>query len=367
MKEGKLKHLKFLPGILLDKKNGLQPLPFDHRDFKTEDLGWGFGYTPKFPEKINETLSVKDQGSTSCCQWFATGTGKEPDEGVILSIRSLVIAGKELGLVGNYGSSNLRSGQKVLQQIGIMEEKDCPDMYFERSTWNQLLNYKLDKELAIKHKIKSFHIASSLDDIYKVLDDGGRLTTGVAWYSGFNMSGGFQSPWIISKNIGWQVGGHAILIKGYKKNYQGKKVFVCQNSYNKSYGDNGNFYVEEAFAKTNMFDKYGCFTNLDVEIDIAKFLNNNNGKNVKQPNSPVIYRIEGGKKRAYPDVNTFFAHNIELIYEATKTFVNEKTFLTVEKELLDQIPLGQMMLLEDGDETVRTVILMDKNKLINNE
>lgn len=304
------------------------PTPKDDRDFNTGIFGW-FDYKPKHTRHEIETLSVKDQNPLNTCQWCATTVQKEVDEKCRLSVRSFVIKGKQLGYVSRDGFSNLRDGQKVLQKWGILKE----GIISERITsWDHYSDPKVldgkDKEAA-KHKISSYWNVGSRNDALKLLDDGRVISTGLKWYTGFNVSGGFSFPWIISKIIGLLVGGHAIIIKGYDLKYKLKKVYICQNSFGAWWGLNGNFYIEmDHMDKAN----YGYFTNIDeIDKDVGGFLTSYDGKNVKGKGSSIYY-IQRGKKKPYPHWPAFISFNGK-----------RKGFTVVEQELLDKVEVGDIM------------------------
>lgn len=305
----KVKH--FIPFILGKyKQSGLLPNPRDDRDFKVGSLWrkvFGQAYEPKHTKLLLTTLSVKNQKTLNTCGWNAAVAGKEIDEGVVLSVKSLVRYGRRTGLLSSNGYSWLRDNQKALQDFGCMEEKDMPDVGHEN--WESYSTGAIDFAKAEKHKIKSYWSCEDGSDILKILDDGRAVEVGMLWYSGFNQSGGFRSPWLIDKPIGYKNGGHAVIIIGYDLNYYGKRVYIIQNSYSAQWGDNGKFYVEMKYLDNEMFGwtGYGAYANLDIENDTASFINKYNGKNVKSRNNPGIYHIQAGKKKAYPNWATFLA------------------------------------------------------------
>jgi hypothetical protein len=333
----KLSH--FLYWLLIAKKNsGLLPTPEDFRDFQTGIFGWGT-YTPKHTRKINQTLSVKNQRNLNTCQWNATTAQKEPDEDCLLSTRLLVAKGKKMGLVEGDGFSNLRSGQKVLQDYGAVEEGLFTEPIINGNIiWDEYirLNPDLYTDRASKHKISSFWAVSSRNDLLKLLDEGRIIATGTMWYSGFNQGGGFSSPWIISSKVGYQIGGHAFVIVGYDLNYHGKKVYICQNSYGKEWGDKGLFYVTMDYMDGN---NYGYYTNLDdVDKELGKFINDYDGQNVRGKGTPGIFHIQNGKKKAYPNMETFLAWNGK-----------RRGFVEVDKAILDKVENGDIMDIKKSD------------------
>lgn len=327
----------FVPWILGKyKPSGLLPTPPDERDYMTHMLGWG-AYEPKNVRKINKTYGVKNQESLNTCQWNATTTCKEPDEAMELSVRYLVSVGKRMGLVSGNGFSDMRSGQKVLQKYGICAEVDCPDVGKNNwdlysSIWQTALNDKAEA-----HKIKQYWSVSNRNDIIKLLDDGKCMSTGIEWYSGYNQSGGFRAPWIISSKVGYFVGGHAISLIGYDLNYQGKKVYIFQNSYGADWGDNGKFYITMDFFDKN---NYGVFANLDDGMDANLFLSTYNGVNVKGDKMPGIYFIINGEKHVYNNMECFMAFNAEY---------GKGNYVKVRQQDLDKIPEGASMNIEQSN------------------
>lgn len=264
----KLKHLLNLY-VFRAKPSGLIREEKDPRDF---DLGilWFGSYTPKSTRKIIKTISIKNQSEKNNCQWQASTVQKEVDEGVVLSARSLSTYGQRQGMVTGNGFSSLSSGQKALQDWGIAEQQTVGGEAIDDWGAYTAINLANITEEAATHKTKSYWSAGSRDNILKAIDEGHILTTGIDWYTGYNQGGGFSAPWIITKELGWKVGGHAIVLIGYDLNYYGRKVYIFQNSYGSEWGDNGKFYIDMDF-----FDRvnYGTYANLDIPVEEAKAIN----------------------------------------------------------------------------------------------
>lgn len=333
----KIKHLPlFLAGRF--KGSGLLPSKPDERDYAVGSI-WGklFGdaYEPKAQRVLLKTVSVKDQKNLNTCGWNSAVAGKEIDEGVVLSVKSLVRYARRNGLLSHDGYSYLRDNQKALQDFGCMEEVDMPDT--GHSNWESYSTGSLDFAKAEKHKIKSYWACKDRGDILQTLDEGRAVQVGMMWYSGFNQSGGFRSPWLIEKNVGYQVGGHAVLVIGYDLNYQGKQVYIIQNSYSALWGDNGKFYVAMSYLDNQLFgwNGFGAYVNLDIENNLAGFISKYDGKNVKAKDKPGIYHIQAGKKKAYPNWATFLAWDGNL---RGFEIVSED-----EAKILDKIPAGDVM------------------------
>lgn len=316
--------------------SGLLPTPEDKNDFKTGIFGW-FEYKPKHTKHIIKTLSVRDQRRLNTCQFNATTVQKEIDEKCRLSVRSLVIKGKQLGYISGNGFSNLRDGQKVLLKWGILKEgliDEKVDSNWERYSDPKAIAH-LDKE-ANKHKISSYWNVSSRNDALKLLDGNRIISTGLRWYRGWNMGGGFSFPWLISRIIGLFVGGHAFVVIGYDLNYKGKKVYICQNSYGAIWGDKGKFYITMDYLDKK---NYGYYTNLDdIDSELGKFLMDNDGKNVKGKGSPAIYHIQQGKKKPYTSWEAFLAWNGKV-----------RGFVEVNKNVLNRVETGDIMNIKKTD------------------
>ena len=306
----RIKH--FLPYIFgAFKGSGYVPLEDDDRDYQIGSF-FGLGaYTPKSNRVLLPTLSVKDQNSFNTCVWNSATVCKEPDEGVILSVRSLVTQGNRSNYIQGNGNSSLRYAQQVLKDWGEMEEKDLPDgNYSVNNDFAGYVNTPLDQSKASGHKISSFWSVSTKDQILQLLDQGRRCHVAIAWYSGYNQGGGFSAPWLITKALGYFVGGHALCILGYDLNYQGHKVFIIQNSYSAQWGDAGKFYIDMDFLIHEMNQPgYGCYCNLDLGTDVASFINKFDGKNVKKKDGSTIYFIQAGVKKVYPDYPTYLAYD----------------------------------------------------------
>lgn len=334
--------IKHLPGRLTGKykKSGLiKKSKKDPRDLLVGSI-WGnllgLDYKPKQTRTILKTYSVKDQKNLNTCVFNGTCVQKEVDEKVVLSVKSLVKFAKLKGWISGNGFANVVTGQKVLKDFGAMLESDMPDNGHEN--WdNYSSNSGLDYNKAAKYKIKSYWSASNRNEILKAIDEGKAINTGMNWFSGFNQSGGFRSPWLITKNLGYSVGGHDVCIIGYDLNYYGNEVYVIQNSYSSKWGDEGKFYISMKYLDSQMigFNGYGAYLNLDIPADAGKFIVDYDGKNVKAFGDKKIYFIEQGKKRPYKNEMDYFVYN-----------VNDrlmKNFELVDGALLKLVPNGEEM------------------------
>ena len=300
--------LQFLKSLFIKKQGlGLQELPLDSRDLQLGAF-WSFGaYTPKHSEFSIPTLSVKSQVANTC-SFNSSAAGKEVDEQVILSVRFLVAMAKKKGLISGDGFANLRASESILAEFGCCEERLLPGNI--NMTWEEYSNPVITQEMldnAVLHKTKSYFFLSNYMQAVEQIEAGHPVKLGVRWRTNMNMNGGFSLPWLLNFLLGFVVGGHAFVAIGHNQNYQGKRVLKCQNSYGKTYGIDGCMYIaEEDFNRE--VGKYGATVNLDLPVEIGKFLVQNNNKLVKLSNDSRVWLIEGTKKRLVPDEATMYSH-----------------------------------------------------------
>lgn len=323
---------RFFQDKVGDKKylfGGLLETPEDSRDFNVGIFGWG-EYKPLHESRIIPTKSIKNQAPHNTCGWNTVTVQKESDEGCVLSVRGLVQKAKKLGRVTSNGFSNLRDNQKTVQEYGIPETNRF--WWEDAGDWNEYSRYLWNAEAeanAFTHRSNSYWTVNVLGDMLKALDDGRILASGCPWFSGFNMSGGFRHPWIIEKPSGYSVGGHAVPIIGYDLNYHGYKVFVCQQHAGQEWGDGGKFYVPFEYVLSNFYARY---VQMDITVDVAKFIQENNGKFVKAKGQPAIYLIKEGQKLPFENMLAYFAWG-----------GMRKGYSIVEMDSLSKIPDGGIL------------------------
>lgn len=309
---------------------GLLPHKKDKRDFQVGAIFGLFPYKPLHTRHIIPTVSVKNQYPFNTCGWNAVTVQKEPDENVSLSVEKLVKIGRKNNQISGDGFSSLRGNQLMVQKFGIPEDRFSNKNV---GTWEEYSRFDLNEEMiknADNHRSLSFWEVRGRDAVLKALDQGRILETGIDWFTGFNMGGGFSAPWLITNFKGLRVGGHAFVCIGYDLNYQGKEVLVFQQSAGLEWGDKGKFYIEMNFALKNC---YTFYVQLDIPIDTAKFLNDNQFKFVKGSKS-AFYQIIGDKKYPFPDMATF------LLYTDGK---GREQVNKVADDILNAISSGPMM------------------------
>lgn len=327
---------------------GLLPHVESEKDFKIGIFGWG-AYEPKHDDLTLDTPDL-EQFRNTCTMNSATGQ-KQSDEKVPLNVRLHVAKMRRLGNLSQDGFSDLRSNQEVVQKYGI-PEKSYANENADDDNWERYSTFPWTQEItanAYSHRSASFWNTKTKSEILKLLDDGRVLSTGMQWYSGFNMRSGFIAPWIIDKLSGYLVGGHAFRCIGYVKNYQGKGLHLrFKNSYGVGYGDKGNFYMPIDYAIQVC---YTFYAQLDIDIDVAKFLQKYEGKFVKATGHPAIYRIKDGKKEAFSSMTVFFSFGgvrkgydvvgfdeLEAVPDGTQLEIQNSPYYEMIKNLTDNIP-----------------------------
>lgn len=308
----------------------------DARDFKYSHLvGLTSPYVPLHGHLELPTLSTKNQGTFNDCVFNSLTTQREVEEQKVLSVKSVVCYARQKSLLHADGLSDLRNGQNAGVQFGIAEESVLPDVKTDWDSYSSPLN--LSPEVlasAAQNKAKTYFLVDVKDAWLKALDDGHAIHAGLDWFSSYNMGGGFAPPWVLPWNKGIRVGGHAAACIGYDIPNQ---LLIFKNSFGPSWGDNGKFYVK--FSDWFRYPVNAGFVSVVLTPeDLAKFAQAYEGKQVKSANSPVIYLIQNGQKRPFPDEITFYAFGGVL--------GEGQTWQLVAGSLLDKIPQGEPMQIE---------------------
>lgn len=317
--------------------SGLEAHEPDTRDFRYRDLGGWFDYKPKQQRLVLSPLEIKDQAPNNTCVFHSYAACREVQEGVPLSPRSLVAYAKTKGYLRSDGISSIRNGQKAGIEFGVAEESVVPN---DRLSWSQYSNVPILGSVqasAAKHKAKSTFWVNDKNEWLKALDDGYAIHTGFDWYSSYNMTGGLRAPWILPWRKGWKVGGHAVACIGYDIP---KGLYVFQNSFGDGWGDNGLFYLRMADVHREGMEG-ACAVDLDGD-NLAAFIAAHEGKDIKMPSEPAIYRVVDGKKRAYPNECVFYAWGGMFWGEGAPTYQD------VAGTLLKLIPDGDPMRAEES-------------------
>lgn len=317
--------------------SGLLPLEEDERDLQLGSL-FSFGYTPKQERKKLEPVDYKDQKSRSNCSFQSYAAAKGIQEQRPISARYLTAKAYKEGLCGWDGWADLRSGAKILQKFGAVDESECPSD--ETIPFSQYINVDFNKldPLAEKGKIKSYWFSRNVDDVIKAIDEGFPVVIGRQWMTSMNQSGGFKAPWILSRG-GSAVGGHATTVIGYDQKYNNREVDVELNSYSKKWGDNGCFYcpIDEAGKAdlANDIATFGAVAFLDIDynkiLTTEDIIQKYEGKNIRGDKKGAIYLIYDGKKCAYKNAEAFVSYN-------GYAYTQKNAFTVVPQSAIDGVP-----------------------------
>lgn len=313
-------------GLLKDEK--------DERDWKYEVLRdekhVGAGYLPKNKRVLLKTVSIKDQRPYNTCTFASAVAQKEIDEGVELSLRSLVCFARSAGYITGNGYSSLRNAQQALINFGAAEAKLLKEE--PKTNWEIYANSRVlqedVKKSASTHKAKSSLLLTSISDWFHALDNGRAIQTGCKWFTGYNS---LPEPYVLPIGRGVSVGGHAFVCIGYDMT---QKIFIFQNSFGPSWGDKCLFYVR--FADFSQL--YQGRLTVDIPDMANKVAASYEGKDIKTADDPRIYRVEGGKKRVFTNEKVFFSWG--------GRFGTDKTWVLVSSQIMNAIPEGQPMTLK---------------------
>lgn len=286
--------------------------------FRLGRIGYEPAYKPKFKEKIIPAVSVKNQNPNNTCIHFSSTANKETYEKTILSARGATIFAWLRKMVSGNGFSNLWGGAKVKLEDGIPEERLLPTI---NAKWEIFCDPKLItpeiKANAAKHKTQSVWSVDNLGQYLQLADEGESVCCTIKWYDGYNNLKGGVEDCILKVGDGVFIGGHAINGRGYLRAVylpdgnidMHNSLVAVLNSFSKDWGDNGWFYVRFEDAHI-LWDTYGALAEKDMPKNLAKFINENEGRYVKSPDLPEVYKIENGKKRKLEDDVTLMSHGI---------------------------------------------------------
>jgi hypothetical protein len=307
----------------------------DERDWKyevvREDKQVGAAYAPKNKRVLIKTVSIKDQRPYNTCTFASALAQKEVDEGVELSLRSLVAYATRAGYISGNGYSSLRLSQQALINYGAAEAslvKEEPKNDWITYSKHYTLSSAQVRENAAKYKAKSQLVLNTQSDWFHALDNGRVIQTGCGWYTGYN---GLGAPFTLQIGKGVYVSGHAFICIGYDVD---KKVFIFQNSFGPAWGDGGKFYVRFADFSALFIGRL----TVDMPNLVAKVASSYEGKDVKADGDPRIFRVQDGKKRVFPNEQIFFSWG--------GRFGTDKTWVLVAKSVISSLPDGVPMTLK---------------------
>lgn len=287
---------------MTDKKRkvigGLQPTPHDPRDFSFAGV---FGYVdvreiPLVDFMVATPISIKDQGGTDMCTAFALCSVSEDQEGVVLDPAWVFSRIKRMQGSWKTWGGDLRSGCKVAQNEGFVEEKDSP-FGLESKTRNFLANWFNWPDLlaiAAKHRKESY---VKIDGPYDTFDnirtalwthkaDHKSVYTGCVWRNGWLYTpGGVIPKRIISGGVG-----HAFKVCGQKM-INGEPHLIIQNSFGNDVGDGGFHYFPRSVVNREF--TFGAYQFTDMAPEEVKAILRGKGLIVGKKLTPFerVWRV----------------------------------------------------------------------------
>lgn len=243
--------------------------PLDRRDYQLKLLD----YNLQLKSSVNlgnKIPFVYDQGQLGSCtanstgymfSWMVQNNNKQlfiPSR-LFLYYNTRVIMGTT-----NYDSgATLRDTMKSLRTSGVCAETTWPYVYDKFMTSPTPPCYQ---EGATRQALSYASVAISLISMKNVLQSR-PFVLGILVYSSFFYPSVPKTGYVPMPNVRKEtlLGGHAILVMGYD-DY--KQCFLCRNSWGKSWGLNGNFYIPYQYA-TNRNLSFDAWVLYSVEMPIA--------------------------------------------------------------------------------------------------
>lgn len=184
---------------------------------------------------LEKKAKVKNQRSISSCVAHASSTILEYHNGGNVELSTNFIYGIHHKLYGTNGPGMyLRDACKIMNNLGDPEEIYCQGNTEVTKVYEiaeKAYNDSKVMEFAEKHKIKSYAKVSTDDEIKYAIYNHGPVLACVKWYDGSKLKNN-----ILTVDKTHSFGYHAIVLLGWNE-----VGFIAQNSWGKSYGDNGYF------------------------------------------------------------------------------------------------------------------------------
>lgn len=239
----------------MNKVYRLKQDPVDLRDhvFKASTIK----SPDQFPKAIDlrpKMTPVVDQGQLGSCTANAIASGlKEYLEGTGNRLSRLFLYYYERSLEGTVEEDSgayIRDGFKVLAQRGVSSELLCP---YNIDRFTEAPSNGADRE-ASNHTITSYHRVSDLNGVKAALVEGLPVVIGMTVYESFESEAVASSGKVpLPKKTERQLGGHAVLIVGYKK-IKSTEHFIVRNSWGEGWGDKGYCYIPSSFIKRGIIN-----------------------------------------------------------------------------------------------------------------
>lgn len=196
---------------------------------------------------------VVDQGELGSCTANAMGSGLREyleikNQQVFVALSRLYLYYHERlleGTVNEDSGAKIRDGMKVLKKRGI-----CPEVLhpYDISKFTVAPSQEAEDE-AGEYKIGFYQRLNTLIDVKRSIYEGYPVVLGMAVYESFESDSVAKTGIVpVPKNYEQVLGGHAMLIVGYKKIKQTLHLIV-RNSWGTDWGDKGYCYIPASFIR----------------------------------------------------------------------------------------------------------------------
>lgn len=202
---------------------------------------------------------VVDQGDLGSCTANAIGSGLREyleikNQQNLVSLSRLYLYYHERlieGTVNEDAGAYIRDGMKVLAKLGI-----CPESLHPYIISRFAIPPSQEAEAAAgQYKISDYHRLVNLLDVQRCLAEGYPVVLGMTVYESFESDSVAKSGIVpLPKKNEQVLGGHAMLIVGYKK-IGWTLYLIVRNSWGTGWGDGGYCYIPASFiTKGIIFD-----------------------------------------------------------------------------------------------------------------
>lgn len=203
----------------------------------------------------NDFPEILDQGSLGACTGYAIASIAQFIERRKSQIHAyyyldpLYLYYKEREIIGttSYDSgAYIRDGLKVLLHNGCCTESRYVGEFTQAPTAEA-------DENATAHKIEAYYRIGSAAQLKQALAEGIPVAMGIEIYNSFESDEVARTGYVPMPDRGteYSLGGHAVAAYGYTETH-----IICRNSWGKSWGDNGYFYLPWEFLGRYITDMW---------------------------------------------------------------------------------------------------------------
>jgi C1A family cysteine protease len=245
------------------------PSPQDDRDYRYSQKKIEL---PEYLDLRENDSTIENQGSIGSCVANAIATAYElmvrklyPDKFAELS-RLFIYYNSRLfnNSIKEDSGTYIRDGLKSASRYGICSE----------NLWPYIVD-NFDKQPSPKcyvdasqRLITRYEVLYTLRDMLEIINDQRPIIVSMYIYRGFMNMDVMKSVVRMPNDSEQNIGSHAVVLVGYDLKRQ---LFLAQNSFGTSWGDNGYFWIPFEYIRTQAFEKW-CFDissqkNIDIDAD----------------------------------------------------------------------------------------------------